>query len=59
MKGIPDSGGLYSYPDRLAWEAGEVGDREHPEMAYGEPDFDEKGLPIHVKDSEGNDFWVD
>ena len=54
MKGIPDSSGLYSYPDRLAWEAGEIGDIEHPE-----PDFRDDGLPIHVRDSEGNDFWVD
>lgn len=51
MKGIPDMGGLYSMPDRLAWEAGEIGDREHPEPEYdcnGYPITKDTGEPIYV-----------
>lgn len=53
MKGIPDMGGLYSMPDRLAWEAGQIGDELH-----GEPDFDDDGLPIMFEEN-GYRYWCD
>lgn len=44
MKGIPDVGAEWTFSDRMAWEAGELGDELYPE-----PDFDDDGLPIITK----------
>jgi hypothetical protein len=50
---IPDVGAEWIFTDRLAWEAGEIGDELHPE-----PDFDEDGLPIMFEEN-GRRYWCD
>lgn len=51
MKGIPDVGAEWTYADRLAFEAGEIGDELH-----GEPDFE----PCMIMFEEnGIRYWCD
>lgn len=51
--GIPDVGAEWSYADRLADMAGDIGDELH-----GEPDFDDDGLPIFFEE-DGIRYWMD